>query len=162
MRRRVDQRLAELGLTLPPAYQAPPEARLPFQVVRIVRDRAFIAGHGPQHPDGSQAGPFGKVGADVTVEQAYQAAKLTALSMLGSLHRALGDLDRITAWGRVFGMVNCAPGFNRMPAVINGCSDLILELFGPEVGAHARSAVGMAGLPFDIPVEIEGEVLIRA
>ena len=77
-----------------------------------------------------------------------------------SLQRALGDLDRITAWVLVFGMVNCAPGFNRQPAVINGFSDLILELYGPGVGAHARSAVGMAELPFDIPVEIEAEVAL--
>ena len=78
--------------------------------------------------------------------------------MLGSLERALGDIDRIANWGRVFGMVNSAPGFNRQPTVINGCSDLILELFGPEIGAHSRSAVGLAELPFNIPVEIEGEV----
>ena len=83
---------------------------------------------------------------------------MTALSMLGSLQRALGDLDRIQAWGRVFGMVNIAPGFMRQPSVINGFSDLILEVFGPQVGAHARSAVGMAELPFCIPVEIEAEV----
>ena len=88
----------------------------------------------------------------------HVAARLTGLAILGSLQRALGDLDRIAAWGRVFGMVNSAPGFNRQPNVINGFSDLILEVFGPEVGAHSRSAVGLAELPFDIPVEIEGEV----
>ena len=81
--------------------------------------------------------------------------------MLGSLERALGDLDRVVRWQRVFAMVNSAPGFNQQPAVVNGFSDLILELYGPEVGAHARSAVGMAELPFDFPVEIEGEVEIR-
>jgi hypothetical protein len=97
----------------------------------------------------------------VTLEQGYLAPRLTALSILGSLERALGDLDRIAAWGRVFGMVNSAPGFTKQPAVINGFSDLILELFGPEMGAHSRSAVGMAELPFDLPVEIEGEVVIR-
>ena len=86
------------------------------------------------------------------------AARLTALAMLASLQRALGSLDRITAWTRLFGMVNSAPGFHRQPGVINGCSDLILELFGPGIGAHSRSAVGMAELPFNIPVEIEGEV----
>jgi enamine deaminase RidA (YjgF/YER057c/UK114 family) len=80
------------------------------------------------------------------------------LSILASLKRALGDLDRVAAWTRVFGMVNSAPGFNRQPSVINGFSDLILELYGPEVGAHSRSAVGLAELPFDIPVEIEAEV----
>ena len=78
--------------------------------------------------------------------------------MLATLQRAIGDLDRVTAWVRAFGMVSAAPGFNRMPAVINGFSDLIIQLYGPEVGAHARSAVGLAELPFDIPVEIEAEV----
>jgi enamine deaminase RidA (YjgF/YER057c/UK114 family) len=96
----------------------------------------------------------------LTLEQGYIAARLTALSMLGSLKRALGDLDRISHWVRIFGMVNSAPGFVQQPAVINGFSDLILELWGPEAGAHARSAVGMAELPFGMPVEIEGEVQI--
>jgi enamine deaminase RidA (YjgF/YER057c/UK114 family) len=131
---------------------------LPFRFVRVVGRRAMISGHGPQNPDGSIVATLGKVGREVTPEQGYTAARLTALAILGSLQRALGDLDRITAWTRLFGMVNSAPGFNRQPGVINGCSDLILELFGPEVGAHSRSAVGMAELPFDIPVEIEGEV----
>jgi enamine deaminase RidA (YjgF/YER057c/UK114 family) len=98
------------------------------------------------------------VGRDVSLEQAYAAARLTGLAILGSLKRELGDLDRITAWSRVFGMVNSAPGFNKQPAVINGFTDLILQVFGAETGAHARSAVGMAELPFNIPVEIEGEV----
>jgi enamine deaminase RidA (YjgF/YER057c/UK114 family) len=94
------------------------------------------------------------------LEQGYQAARLVALAILSSLKRELGDLDRVTAWLRVFGMVNSAPGFNQQPAVINGFSDLILELYGPQAGQHARSAVGMAGLPVDIPVEIEAEVEI--
>jgi len=85
---------------------------------------------------------------------------MVALSILASLHRELGDLDRVTAWLRVFGMVNSAPGFTAQPSVINGCSDLLLELYGPHRGAHARSAVGMAELPFNIPVEIEAEVEI--
>ena len=87
-------------------------------------------------------------------------ARLTALSMLGSLQRTLCDLDRVTAWTRVFGTVNSASGFHRQPSVINGFSDLILALYGPDIGAHARSAVGMAELPFNIPVEIEAEVEI--
>jgi enamine deaminase RidA (YjgF/YER057c/UK114 family) len=82
--------------------------------------------------------------------------------MLGSLERELGDLDRIVAWTRVFGMVNSAPGFNQQPRVMNGFSDLILELFGADRGAHSRSAVGMAELPFDLPVEIEAELEIEA
>ncbi len=154
----VERKLAELGLVLPASIKAPSGVRLPFQFVRVVGRRAYISGHGPQNPDGSIATPLGKVGRELTVEQGYDAARLTALSILGSLHRALGDLDRVRAWTRVFGMVNSAPGFNSQPTVINGFSDLIIGLYGAERGAHSRSAVGMAELPFDIPVEIEGEV----
>lgn len=156
---RIEARLRDLGLILPPAVQPPPGVRLPFAPVRIIGERALVSGHGPQNADGSIAGPFGKVGAEVSVEEAYAAARRTALSMLGSLARELGDLDRITAWVRVFGMVNSAPGFAGQPSVINGFSDLVLELFG-EAGAHARSAVGMAELPFNLPVEVEAEVRI--
>lgn len=156
----VEQRLAALGLVLPPPLSPPPGVVLPFAAVHIVGERAIVSGHGPQNPDGSLAPPLGKLGRELTVEQGYAAARLTALAILGSLQRALGDLDRITAWVRVFGMVNSAAGFTRQPAVINGFSELILELYGPGVGAHARSAVGMAELPFDIPVEIEAEVKI--
>ena len=155
---KIEQRLEALGLSLPPPLRPPPGVVLPFQFVRVVGRRAFISGHGPQASDGSIAAPLGKVGREVSVEQGYAAARLTALSILGSLKRTLGDLDRIAAWGRIFGMVNSASGFNRQPSVINGFSDLVLELFGPDVGAHCRSAVGMAELPWDIPVEIEGEV----
>ncbi|QRF57725.1 RidA family protein [Variovorax paradoxus] len=156
----IEKQLAARGLVLPPAVQPPPGVVLPFRFVRIVGQRAFVSGHGPLNPDGSIAAPLGKLGRELDVEQGYAAARLTALAMLGSLQRALGDLDRITAWTRVFGMVASAPGFDRQPSVINGFSDLVLELFGPEVGAHARSAVGMAELPFNIPVEIEAEVEI--
>ena len=155
---RIAQRLADSGLVLPPSITPPPGVVLPFQFVRVVGRRALISGHGPLASNGTVAAPLGKLGREVTVEQGYAAARLTALAMLGSLQRALGDLDRITAWTRVFGMVASAPGFDRQPAVINGFSDLILELFGPDIGAHSRSAVGMAELPFNIPVEIEGEV----
>ena len=157
---KIEARLSALGLVLPPPMPAPPGIVLPFRFVRVVGRRAFISGHAPQNADGSIATPLGKVGREVTPEQGYTAARLTALGILGSLQRTLGDLDRIVAWTRVFGMVNSAPGFNRQPNVINGFSDLIIELFGPEIGAHGRSAVGMAELPFDIPVEIEGEVEI--
>ena len=145
---------------LPPPVHAPPGVHLPFTFARVHGDRVYLAGHGPQNADGSLAAPFGKVGAEVSVEQGYQAARLTALALLGSLQRAIGDLDRVTAWLRVFGMVNAAPGFTGEPGVINGCSDLILELYGPDVGQHARSAVGLAELPFGMPVEIEAEVAI--
>lgn len=155
---RIEDRLRSLGLALPPPTRPPPGVVLPFRFVRIVGRRALISGHGPQDPDGSFAQPLGKVGRELTLEQGYTASRLTALSILGSLKRELGDLDRIAAWSRVFGMVNSAPGFNQQPSVINGFSDLILQVFGAEVGAHCRSAVGMAELPFNIPVEIEGEV----
>ena len=154
----IDERLRALGLSLPPPPRPPPGVVLPFQFVRVVGRRALISGHGPQDADGAFARPLGKLGCELTVEQGYAAARLTALSILGSLKRALCDLDRIAAWTRVFGMVNSAPGFHMQPSVINGFSDVILEVFGPVVGAHSRSAVGMAELPFDIPVEIEGEV----
>lgn len=157
---KIEARLAEIGLQLPPPVKAPPGVELPFRFVRVVGRRALVSGHSPQAADGSIAGPFGKVGRELTVEQGYEAARLTALSMLGSLQRELGDLDRVKHWVRVFGMVNSAPGFDKQPAVINGFSDLILRLWGSEAGAHARSAVGMAELPFGIPVEIEAEVEI--
>jgi hypothetical protein len=155
---RIEERLNALGLTLPPPARPPKGVLLPFQFVRIIGHRALISGHGPQSADGWFAEPLGKLGREVSIEQGYAAARLTALSILGSLKRSLGDLDRIAAWGRVFGMVNSTPGFNQQPGVINGFSDLILELFGSDIGAHSRSAVGLAELPWNIPVEIEGEV----
>lgn len=156
----IEEKLHSLGLVLPAPIAVPPEVRLPFVQVRVRGNRAYLAGHGPQAPDGTLAPPFGKVGTRVTVEEGYHAARLTALSLLASLKRTLGDLDRVSAWLRIFGMVNSAPDFTQQPAVINGCSDLILELYGPEVGQHARSAVGMAALPFGMSVEIEAEVEI--
>ena len=126
---KIEARLEELGLILPEPLVLPPGARLPFPWVRVRGNRAFISGHGPQQSDGSLAGPFGKVGAEVLPEQAYEAARLIALAILGTLKRQLGDLDRVTAWLRVFGMVNSAPDFTRQPAVINGFSDLVLAVW---------------------------------
>jgi hypothetical protein len=157
----IDARLATLGLTLPPPFTIPVGLSLPFEFVQVCGTRVLISGHGPQGADGLMAGPFGKVGAELSVTEGYQAARLVALSMLASLKRSIGDLDRVHRWHRVFGMVNSAPGFIQQPQVINGFSDLILELYGPERGAHTRSAVGMAELPFNIPVEIEGELSLR-
>ncbi len=156
----IEDRIAAMGLELPPEVVAPPGVELPFVFVNVRGDRAIASGHGPQGPDGTVVGPFGVVGDDVTVEQAYESARLVALSMLGSLQRELGTLDRITHWVKALGMVRCGAAFEQQPAVINGFSDLILEVFGPDVGRHARSAVGMTSLPFGIPVEIEAEVLI--
>ncbi len=159
---RIESRLRELGFVLPEPLLLPAGVTLPFPWVRVHGNRAFISGHGPLNEDGSLARPLGKVGAEVSVEQAYVAARLVGLAILASLKRELGDLDRISAWLRILGMVNSAPGFNQQPSVINGFTDLIVELYGPQRGLHARSAVGMAQLPFDIPVEIEGEVEIQA
>jgi enamine deaminase RidA (YjgF/YER057c/UK114 family) len=156
----IEAKLKELGLGLPEPVKAPPGVVLPFSWVRVRGNRAFVSGHPPLNPDGSLAKPLGKVGAEVSLEEGYQAARLTALAVLGNLKRTLGDLGRINAWLRVFGMVNAAQGFNQMPSVINGFSDLIIELYGKKKGDHARSAVGLAELPFNIPVEIEAEVEI--
>lgn len=155
-----EQRFKELGIVLPAPLQLPHGARLPFAPVRMRGNHVFISGHGPLDANGKICGPFGKVGTDVTVEQAQHAARLTLLSMLADLRTALGSLDRISAWLKVLGMVNAAPGFTEMPRVINGASDLILDVFGPEIGAHSRSAIGVAELPWNIPVEIEAEVEI--
>jgi enamine deaminase RidA (YjgF/YER057c/UK114 family) len=157
----VSERLRDRGIELPAPMSLPPGVVLPFPMVRIVGARAIISGHGPTNTDGSLPALLGKVGRELTVDEGYVAARMTGLAILGSLERALGDLDRIAAWVRIFGMVNSAPGFMRQPAVINGFSELILDVFGPDVGSHARSAVGMAELPFNIPVEIEGEVLLH-
>ena len=155
---RIEARMQELGLVVPEPLTLPPGIDLPFPWVRVHGSYAYISGHGPQTADGTLAGPFGKVGADVTPEQAYEAARLTGLAIIGSLKRALGNLDRVSAWLSAFGMVNAAPGFTQTPAVINGFSDLILSIWGPEAGSHARSAIGVAELPFGIPVEIEARV----
>lgn len=156
-----EDRLAKLGFVIPEPLQLPPGVTLPFPWVRIVGSRAIISGHGPTNPDGSLAQPLGKVGTEVTEEQAYIAARLTGLAILGSLKRELGSLSRIACWTRVFGMVNSAPGFTRQPAVINGFTELIVSVFGQGRGSHARSAVGLAELPFRIPVEIEAEVELK-
>jgi enamine deaminase RidA (YjgF/YER057c/UK114 family) len=144
---RIDARLAELGLTLPPLSK--PVGT--YLGCKRVGDVLYVGGHGPVGADGIIRG---KVGADVSLERAQEAARLTALSMLATVKAELGSLDRIKQIVKVFGMVNCAPGFNRTPEVINGCSDVLVAIFG-DAGRHTRSAVGMAELPFDIAVEIE-------
>ena len=154
------EKLSELGLVLPEPLKLPPGVTLPFPWVNVRGNRAIISGHGPTKADGSVAGPLGKVGDQVSVEEAKELARKTALAILASLQRELGDLDRIVGWNRVFGMVNSAPDFNSQPEVINGFTDVIINVFGPGVGQHARSAVGLAALPFNIAVEIEAEVMI--
>ena len=157
---KIEARLKEHGIVLPAPLKLPKGMILPFPWVNVRGDRAYVSGHGPQETDGSPAGPFGAVGDTVSVEEAYRSARKVGLSVLASLQRELGTLDRISAWCRVHGMVNCAPRFDNTPAVLNGFTDLILEAFGKDVGEHARTAVGVAGLPLDFPVEVEAEVII--
>ena len=155
-----DERIRELNLNLPKPIILPPNVEMQFSWVRISGNRVFISGHIALNADGSVSEVTGKVGGEVTVEQGYEAARQTGLAILSSLKRELGTLNKITAWLRVFGMVNVEPGFVKTPLVINGFSDLIIDVFGKEIGNHSRSAVGMAELPFGAPVEIEAEVEI--
>lgn len=143
-----NQKLTELGITLP-------EASTPVaNYVNAVRtgDLIFLAGKGPNKPDGGYV--IGKVGTDLTVEEGYEAAKLTGISQLAVLKAELGDLNRVKRIVKVKGMVNCAPDFGNQPEVINGYSDLMVAVFG-ERGKHARAAVGMGSLPRGIAVEVE-------
>jgi enamine deaminase RidA (YjgF/YER057c/UK114 family) len=160
---KVEEKLKALNLSLPEPVKSLPDMKMPPSWIRVRGNRAFISGHGPQNPDGSIAGPFGKVGNnnDITLEQGYQAARLATLSILGTLKRGLGNLDRVSGWLMVNGFVNVAPGFTQTTAVINGCSELILELYGLEVGQHARTAMGVATTPFGLPVIISAEVEIE-
>jgi enamine deaminase RidA (YjgF/YER057c/UK114 family) len=143
----IEARLEELGIELPEVF--PPAANY---LGCVVDDGlVYVGGHGPVA--GSEV-VRGKVGATVTLEEGKRAARITGLSILATLNAELGSLDRIARIIKVFGMVNVAPGFNQMPAVIDGCSDLLVDVFG-DAGRHTRSAVGLAELPFDIAVEIE-------
>jgi enamine deaminase RidA (YjgF/YER057c/UK114 family) len=158
----VEKILASKGLILPPPATPPPGFAFPFEFVRIRDNRAFVSGYMAQAPDGSLPGPFGKVPSVVPLPAAQESARSTALSMLGSLHRALGDLDRISAWLMVNGLVNADPGFPETTLVLNAFSELILDVFGPEVGAHARTAIGVTALPLDTCVVIAAELEVVA
>jgi enamine deaminase RidA (YjgF/YER057c/UK114 family) len=153
---RIDDRLEELGLELPEVFSAPPGIEFRFDLVRVSGHHAYVSGHVPM--DGSEVLMTGRVGGELTLEQGQEAARLTTLSILASLRRELGDLDRVTQWVKALGLVQCAPGFDKPPAVVNGFTDLVLELWGDPAGRHARSAIGAAQLPFDVPVEIEAIV----
>jgi enamine deaminase RidA (YjgF/YER057c/UK114 family) len=148
MAMRIEEKLAARGLVLP-AMPAPVA-----NYVRTVRagNLLFVSGHGPSRDGAMQY--IGKVGANLTVEEGYQAAQLVALNCLASVKDALGDLDRVRRVVKLLGMVNCTPEFTQQPQVINGASDLLVDLYG-EAGRHARSAVGMGSLPGGIAVEIE-------
>lgn len=155
-----EERLKTLGLELPSPTRLPEGLHLPFAFVNIRGERAVFSGHPKNAMDGSIAGPFGTVGADLTTERAYQEAREIGLTVLANLKSEIGELSRITGWVRVFGMVTSAPGFTDQHLVVNGFSDLVIEVFGNDVGRHARSAIGVPGLPLGFAMEIEGEVLI--
>ncbi len=152
---RIDDRLAELRLELPRPFAPPPGMQFPFDLVRVSGGLGYVSGHLPA--DGSQVLAVGRVGAELTVEDGYEAARLTGLSIIAGLKQELDDLDRVTRWVKALGLVQCAPGFDKPPTVINGFTDLIREVWG-EAGRHARSAIGVDQLPFDVPVEVEAIV----
>ena len=147
--------LCRLGLSLPPAR--PPVAN--FVPAVIEGDLVYLSGQGPIGPQGLVH--RGKVGAELSVKEGYAAARLTTLNLLSALEDAVGSLTRVRKVIKVLGMVNATPEFSAHPMVINGCSDLLIEVFGPEIGGHARSAVGMGSLPGQIAVEIEMIVAIN-
>ena len=145
---KIENRLAELGLTLPPLLP-PMGTYVPYT---ISGNLLFLSGQGPKEPDGDWL--RGQVGTEVSVEEAYRRARLTGLRLLAITQSALGSLDRVGRVLKLLGFVNAPAGFKQHPAVINGCSDLFVEVFG-EAGRHARSAIGVSSLPEDISVEIE-------
>ena len=146
----IEDRINELGYSLP--GEAPPGGNYVPAVAVPAAGLVYTAGHVPRRPDGSLI--TGKLGADVSIEEGYEAAKLTALNLLGSLKAEIGELDKVQRVVKLLCMVNSTPDFERPPAVANGASDFLIEVFG-EKGRHARSAVGMATLPNNVCIEIE-------
>ena len=156
-----EERLNELGFSLPPPIILPEGLHLPFSFVNIRGNRAFISGHPRQSSEGAIDGPYGKLGRDLTMDQGKAASREIALSVLSNLKKEIGELSRVTGWCRVFGMVNSTQDFDEQHLVINGFSDLIIEVFGQGIGNHARSAIGVSGLPMNFAIEIEGELEIN-
>ncbi len=144
-----ESRLAALAITLPPA----PKPQGIYRPVLVLGNSVYVSGHGPLCADGTML--TGRVGADLDLEAARAAARQTGLAILASLQAALGSLDRVRRVVKVLGMVNATPDFAEHPKVINGCSELFVEIWGPELGVGVRSAVGMSSLPGGIAVEIE-------
>jgi enamine deaminase RidA (YjgF/YER057c/UK114 family) len=147
-----DERVQELGLEIPEFPALPFRPKL--VPIRVHDGLAYLSGIGP-------IGRSGVVGADLTVEEAREAARITTLYLLSTLRSEIGSLDRVHSIVKVFGSVNAAPGFTDTPAVIDGSSDLLVEVFGPDVGRHARAAIGVAELPENAAVEIEMVVAVK-
>ncbi|MFZ1872414.1 MAG: RidA family protein [Chania sp.] len=154
----IKDRLLQLNIELPQPWTLPPGIKIPAVFVRVHNQRVLVSGHVPIDQQGQIIGPFGKVGDAISLEEAQTAAHLTMLSIFASLQRELGNLDRIAAWVRVSGMVNSSQNFVDFPKVINPASQLIEDIFGTEIGSHSRIAIGVAGLPWNVPVEIEAEL----
>lgn len=152
----IEERISELGLELP----APPSAVAVYRPSLVVGDLCFTSGHLPVNTDGSLH--LGCIGSDVDQDAGYAAAKQAGLAILSTLKAELGSLDRVEQIVKLFGMVNCPAGFTQQPAVINGCSELMREVFGEKIGVGTRSAVGVSSLPLGVTVEIEAIVKIKA
>ena len=157
----VTARLAKRGLTLPPPPALPPGVSIPFNWLRVHGRRVLVSGHGALTDAGAPAGPFGAVPTDVSIEEAQASACNALLSVLASALRELDDLDRIAAWLSVTVFTNAAAGFDRLTLIANPMSELILDLFGHDRGAHARTAPGVAALPFHLPVIITAELALH-
>lgn len=151
-----EEKLAALGLTLP-AVARPVASYVPY---RWAGNLLYLSGQGPRKPDGASY-YVGRLGRDLTVEEGYEHARVTGLSLLATVKEAVGELSRVEAVIKLLGMVNAEADFSDHPKVINGCSDLFVEVFG-EAGKHARSAVGMGSLPNRMSVEIEAILQIKA
>jgi enamine deaminase RidA (YjgF/YER057c/UK114 family) len=147
-----DERLAELGLELPEIPSTPFTPRL--RPIAILGEMAFLSGIGP-------IGIRGAVGREISTEDGYAAARLTALYMFRQIVNALGSLDRVERWVKVLGFIRSAPDFGDQPSVLNGFSDLVVEVYGEERGLCARSAIGTSDLPLGMPVEVEAIVVVR-
>lgn len=148
--------MSNLGIELP----EPPPVAGAYQTTKRHRDLLFTSGHGPAKLDGSGL-IVGKVGADLSLEEAQEAARITTLGMLASVKAAIEDLENVVNVMKVVGMVNCAPGFQELPQVLDACSNLLIEVFGEDIGRAPRTAVGMAELPFNMAVEIEAVFAVR-
>lgn len=155
-----DRRLVELGLRLPNDPKLPPGITIPFSWVRTYDDRAFVSGHGPLAEDGSPLGPFGRVPDDVSLDEAQASARATALAIFAAVKRAIGSLDTVRAWLTVDGFVNASAGYAQTTAVLNPLSELILDVFGAERGAHSRTAIGVGALPLNLPVVVRAQLAI--
>lgn len=156
------ERLSAIGLLLPKAPAMPPAVATTFSWVRVAGQRVLVSGHGAVDAEGSPAGPFGRVPDEVDLEQAQQSARLVAASVIADVERAVGDLDRIDAWVSVTGFVQAEAGYARTTAVLNSFSQVVLDVFGPEVGAHARTAIGVNALPLGLPVVVAAELQLAS